>query len=116
MDHYYLVHLFGFFFGAIAIRDAYFVFFWSSYIELIEITFQHIRPNFGECWWDHFIMDIILSNTPGLLLGIWLVRKLGVKEHDIFGRRNKKSFKDWEIWHCHRRFLHFWVAILGISI
>lgn len=37
--------------------------------ELLELSLQHIFPNFRECWWDHFIADIFGANLLGCLTG-----------------------------------------------
>jgi phosphatidylserine synthase 2 len=55
-------------------------------------------PHFRECWWDHVLMDITLSNTPAIAIGLFLVRKLGIEEYDWLGRKGKKSIMDWGIW------------------
>lgn len=61
-------------------------------------------------------MDITLSNTPAICIGIFLVRKFGIQEYDWLGRNGKKSFFDWEIFQCHRRFGTFCYAqfLLGV--
>lgn len=61
-------------------------------------------------------MDISLSNTPAIFIGLLLVRKLGIQEYDWLGRKGKKSFWDWDIFKCHRRFGTFCYAqfLLGV--
>lgn len=49
-------------------------------------------------------MDITLSNTPAIIFGLWAVDKLGLKKYDWLGREGKKSWRDWDVFHCHRRF------------
>lgn len=49
-------------------------------------------------------MDITLTNTPAIIVGLMVVEKCGLKQYDWFGRKGKQSFWDWEIWNCHRRF------------
>ena len=68
--------------------------FYSVYLEL---SWQHILPHFRECWWDHALLDVLLSNTPSIFFGLWVARKLGLQEYDWLGRKGKKSFKDWDI-------------------
>jgi phosphatidylserine synthase 2 len=70
---------------------------WSILDEFLELSWQHILPHFRECWWDHILTDITLSNTPAIFIGIWAVRKLGIREYDWLGRWGKKSIRDWEI-------------------
>jgi hypothetical protein len=42
-------------------------------------------------------MDILLSNTPAIFLGIWTVKKLGIQKYDWLGRIGKKSIADWDV-------------------
>ncbi len=37
--------------------------------ELIEIVFTYALPNFAECWWDQWILDVLLSNGLGIYVG-----------------------------------------------
>lgn len=43
-------------------------------------------------------MDITLSNTPAIAIGLYLVRKLGIEEYDWLGKKGKKSITEWKIW------------------
>jgi len=104
IDHYYAMHLFGWFFTTLMIRDTYFLHFWSVLDELLELSWQHILPHFRECWWDHIIVDVLGSNTPGIILGMLFIKKTGLREFDWLGRKGKKSIKDWDVLHNHRRF------------
>ena len=49
--------------------------------ELIEILFQHMLPNFAECWWDQWVLDVLLSNALGIYLGCKLAKYLEMKEY-----------------------------------
>lgn len=31
----------------------------------MELTFQHMLPNFNECWWDSWILDVAVCNFIG---------------------------------------------------
>jgi phosphatidylserine synthase 2 len=61
-------------------------------------------PHFRECWWDHVFCDILLSNIPAIMFGMWLLRKLGIREYDWLGRKGKESIWDWQVLHCHKKF------------
>lgn len=56
-------------------------------------------PHFRECWWDHILMDICFTNIPAIIMGLKFVKWMGYKEYDWFGRKGKKSIKEWEIFH-----------------
>ena len=43
-------------------------------------------------------MDVTLSNTPAIFIGLYLVKKFGLKQYDWLGTAGKKSWRDWEIW------------------
>ena len=104
VDHYFAVHLFDWFCAALVIRDPYILHLWSVMDEIVELTFQHILPHFRECWWDHILMDITLTNTPAIILGLKVLDYFGWMRYDWLGRKGKKSVWDWDIWYCHRRF------------
>jgi hypothetical protein len=50
--------------------------------ELIEILFMHMLPNFAECWWDQWILDVALANGLGIYFGCKLAKYLEVKEYN----------------------------------
>ena len=75
LDHYYYVHLGDWFLSSFVLRDFYMLHIWSIMDEIIELSWQHILPHFGECWWDHCIIDICLSNTPAIALGMFVINK-----------------------------------------
>lgn len=102
-DHYYCVHLGNWFLASFVIRDAYMLHFWQLLDEIIELSVQHILPHFRECWWDHIIMDICLSNIPAITLGLITLDYLGIRRYDWFGREGAKNISDWKIWTCHKR-------------
>lgn len=49
--------------------------------EFVEMTLSYKLPNFAECWWDHWVMDVLLCNGIGIELGIWICKYLEVKEY-----------------------------------
>ena len=99
MDHYYVVHWCDWFLASLVLRDAYILHFWSIFDEFLELSFQHVMPHFGECWWDHVILDVLLSNTPAIFFGLMFAKWLGIKKYDWLGREGKKSIWDWDVFH-----------------
>ena len=82
-------------------------------VELIEQTCGEVFSIYKECWWNMVVLDIILSNTPGMLLGLAFKNLLGVcddcnglESYDI-GGASGKSFTQWGMWSCHRKFGNF---------
>ena len=103
-DHYYVVHLCDWFLASLVIRDPVILHFWQLLDEVVELSFQHILPHFRECWWDHIICDILLSNIPAIMAGMAFVRWTGIREYDWLGRKGKASFWEWDFLHCHKKF------------
>ena len=50
---------------ALIIRDYPMLWTLSIGFELMELTFQHMLPNFNECWWDSWILDVAVCNLIG---------------------------------------------------
>ena len=50
---------------ALIIRDHALLWVLSVGFELMELTFQHMLPNFNECWWDSWILDVAVCNFIG---------------------------------------------------
>lgn len=94
LDHYYLSHVINWLLASFLVRDAWILNFWSILDEIIELSWQHKLPHFRECWWDHVFLDVLLSNTVAIFVGMWIIRKLGFQEYDWLGRKN-----NWSVFH-----------------
>jgi hypothetical protein len=35
----------------------------------MEQTFKHYLPNFNECWWDSWLLDVAICNAIGIVTG-----------------------------------------------
>lgn len=103
-DHYYLIHWIDWILASLVIRDSYILHFWQVFDEVLELSLQHILPHFRECWWDHLLCDITLSNIPAIICGMAIIRYFGIREMDWLGRKGKKSWREWEVFHCHKKF------------
>ena len=44
--------------------------------------------------WDHIILDLIICNTGGMILGLWLIRVFGMKEYK-WSLKKQQSTKSW---------------------
>ncbi|KPA77330.1 putative phosphatidylserine synthase [Leptomonas pyrrhocoris] len=80
-DMFILAHSLGYVVKMLVLRDWRVVTAVSLGFEVMEVTFQHVLPNFRECWWDHLLLDVLICNTGGMLVGMWLLRKLNAKEY-----------------------------------
>ncbi|GAW81590.1 phosphatidylserine synthase [Plasmodium gonderi] len=95
IDIFVIAHLAGWFIKAIAIRNFFVLNLTSVTFELLELRFQHILPNFYECWWDHILLDILGCNLLGILIGLAFMKWLNMplyswKVRDKF-KPNKKG-------------------------
>lgn len=115
LDHYYLAHCINWLLASLILRDAWILNIWQLLDEVIELSWQHILPHFRECWWDHIILDIMLSNIIAIFLGIFIIRKLGMDQYDWLGR-NGKSFFKWDIWNNYLHYKNTMSIIIIISV
>ena len=72
------------------------------WFELMELTFSHMLPNFNECWWDSWILDVAMCNFLGLWLGMKTVRWFGSLEYNWSGISKQPTIyaKVRELAHC----------------
>ena len=73
-DEFVVAHTLGWWGKALIIRDYPMLWTLSIGFEFMEMTFHHMLPNFNECWWDSWILDVALCNFGGLLAGMATVR------------------------------------------
>jgi phosphatidylserine synthase 2 len=67
--------------------------------ELMELTFQHMLPNFNECWWDSWILDVAVCNFIGIYTGMKTVNWAraqnynwtGLSQQATLGAKAKRS-------------------------
>ncbi|PLW20814.1 hypothetical protein PCANC_06801 [Puccinia coronata f. sp. avenae] len=70
IDIFCVAHSVGWFAKAVVLRDHWFCWILSVGFEVMEYSLQHHLPNFAECWWDHWILDVLICNWGGLWLGM----------------------------------------------
>ena len=73
-DEFVVAHTLGWWGKALILRNYLLLWILSVGFELCELTFQHMLPNFNECWWDSWILDVAVCNFGGLLAGMATVR------------------------------------------
>ena len=73
-DEFVIAHTLGWWGKALIIRNYPLLWVLSIGFELMELTFQHMLPNFNECWWDSWILDVAVCNFGGLVAGMATVR------------------------------------------
>jgi Phosphatidyl serine synthase. len=47
----------------------------------MEISLRHQLPNFWECWWDSFVLDVLICNGGGIFLGWLTCRAFEMKQY-----------------------------------
>ena len=80
-DCFMLAHLIGWWMKMIIVRDVKLCWFLSILFEFMEISLKHQLPNFAECWWDSWILDVIVCNGGGIYLGYLTCRFCDMKEY-----------------------------------
>jgi len=49
--------------------------------EMTEMVFTHLMPNFAECWWDSWLLDVTICNGFGIYCGIEIARFLEMRTY-----------------------------------
>jgi len=80
-DIFVTAHFAGWFVKSAMLRAYSVSFALSIWWEITEMFFMHILPNFVECWWDQFLLDVLIFNMLGTVMGIQLCRWLEVREY-----------------------------------
>ncbi|KAI7886111.1 PSS-domain-containing protein [Lichtheimia hyalospora FSU 10163] len=93
MDIFVLAHVVGWYGKAIILRDYWLCWIVSVTFEFCEYSLQHQLNNFAECWWDHWILDVLVCNWGGIYLGMKTCRYFEMKEYSWVGFRQIKGLK-----------------------
>lgn len=80
VDHFLFNHFFGWMLCTYWVRNPVIGYTISLIDEVSEYSFQRVMPNWVECWWDRWLLDIFGANLLGVCLGAWIVRGT---EHDF---------------------------------
>ena len=81
LDIFAFAHFWGWGMKALMIRNYGICWTISVTWELTEMQFQHILPNFEECWWDHWILDVLICNGGGIWLGMQVARYFEMRKY-----------------------------------
>ncbi|KAJ7606564.1 phosphatidyl serine synthase-domain-containing protein [Mycena polygramma] len=93
LDVFCVAHALGWFGKAMILRDYWFCWILSIAFELAEYSLQHQLPNFAECWWDHWILDVLLCNWIGTYLGMKTCQYFEVKPYEWRGLRATRGLR-----------------------
>lgn len=91
LDIFVLCHLIGWFIKALIIRDYSTLWILSIMFEVCEYSLAHHLPNFAECWWDHWILDVAVCNYIGIWYGLKFLKYLKLKPFHWTNLHTKKS-------------------------
>ncbi|XP_058435306.1 phosphatidylserine synthase 2 isoform X2 [Marmota monax] len=75
------------------IRDWWMCMIISVMFEFLEYSLEHQLPNFSECWWDHWIMDVLVCNGLGIYCGMKTLEWLSLKTYKWQGLWNIPTYK-----------------------
>ncbi|KAL7753823.1 hypothetical protein RI367_000755 [Sorochytrium milnesiophthora] len=93
LDEFVIAHILGWYAKAIVIRDYWFCWVLSILFELCEYSLQHHLPNFAECWWDHWIVDVLICNWLGTYLGMKTCEFFEMRQYSWRGMGEIRSYR-----------------------
>ncbi|KAJ7364878.1 phosphatidylserine synthase 2 [Mycena albidolilacea] len=93
LDVFCVAHALGWFGKAMILRDYWFCWILSIAFELAEYSLAHQLPNFEECWWDHWVLDVLVCNWGGTYLGMKVCQYFEVKPYSWRGLRQTRGLR-----------------------
>jgi phosphatidylserine synthase 2 len=69
-DIFVIGHLFGWWVKSMIFRSYWVCWVMSVNFELLEMSLAFQLPNFNECWWDSWLLDVLICNGLGIYLGM----------------------------------------------
>lgn len=92
LDEFVLAHIVGWYAKALILRDYWLCWILSVMFEVMEYSLQFQLPNFAECWWDHWILDVALCNALGIWAGMKTCEFFSMKTYQWRSIKNISSF------------------------
>ncbi|XP_072615326.1 phosphatidylserine synthase 2 isoform X1 [Vulpes vulpes] len=93
LDGFVPAHFLGWYLKTLMIRDWWMCTIVSVMFEFLEYSLEHQLPNFSECWWDHWIMDVLVCNGLGIYCGMKTLEWLSMKTYKWQGLWNIPTYK-----------------------
>lgn len=81
LDGFVISHTIGSCIKGLLFRDYWICWIISIAFEIMEYSLAHQLPNFAECWWDHWILDVILCNGIGIYFGIKIIEYFQLEKY-----------------------------------
>lgn len=85
LDRFVFAHFFGWLVKGLFFRHRIVLWVFSICWELTELVLIYMVPNFGECWWDQWVLDVLICNGLGIECGLWLCRYLEFRQYQWSG-------------------------------
>jgi phosphatidylserine synthase 2 len=106
-DRFAVAHFLGWFVKSMIIRDVKMCWIISIGWEFLEIVFTPMLPNFEECWWDSFLLDVLICNGLGILCGTLVQNQFQMMHHNwfqvysapIYTQKSKQLLKKYNLSH-----------------
>lgn len=92
IDIFVIAHFLGWTFKVWVFRNSTMAWVMSLMFEVMEWTMEVWLPNFKECWWDHWLLDVFGCNFLGMLIGKWTIKKFGMRKLYWFMERDEKWY------------------------
>ncbi|KZP18570.1 PSS-domain-containing protein [Athelia psychrophila] len=93
LDMFCIAHTLGWFAKSMILRDYWFCWILSVAFELAEYSLEHHLANFAECWWDHWLLDVLICNWIGTYLGMKTCQYFEVKPFEWRGFRQSRGIR-----------------------
>uniref|UniRef100_UPI00358E01CC phosphatidylserine synthase 2 isoform X2 n=1 Tax=Myxine glutinosa TaxID=7769 RepID=UPI00358E01CC len=93
IDGFVIAHFLGWGLKTVMIRDWWMCTIVSVMFEFLEYSLEHQLPNFSECWWDHWILDVLLCNGLGIFCGMKFLSWLSMKPYHWQGLWSIPTYK-----------------------
>ncbi|MEJ1287158.1 hypothetical protein NN561_018173 [Cricetulus griseus] len=93
LDGFVPAHFIGWYLKTLMLRDWWMCMVVSVMVEFLEYSLEHQLPNFSECWWDHWIMDVLICNGLGIYCGMKMLEWLSLKTYKWQGLWNIPTYK-----------------------
>jgi phosphatidylserine synthase 2 len=62
----------------------------------VEYSLRDVLNNFKECWWDHVIVDFLVCNMLGIVLGLYVIEKFKLEKYRWSFRDGPLKENGWE--------------------
>ena len=123
LDHYFVVHTLGWFLIMLSVKDFKLLALLGLVDELIEVTFKYILPHLGECWFDSWFLDLIVSNLGGMLLAYVILNYNRVPLANFMGTPSLRSsflkflnVREWKVYTDARRFIFVNLMVINQAL